>query len=256
MKADLRAPSPRTARQLVAQPISAMSLGTIAALPLLPFAAATAVLVVAAIQGVVFLLVFGWQSFRSNFGAIHWMWSSFAGTLVMGWMLGTISLVLVVSTGRRDSAPWVLAGGWACLLSVWLLAAWLEWRRLHSKEQGDHGSWAQANLDRQTNVMASLVSGRTTPGTQGLALAAVALGVNVPLVFRLAGVGEPSMLALMWIACCGLVVWVCGWHLGPMLGRAWFVRGIERRERRVFSGEGLPALQQLRRQHWLGRYFT
>jgi hypothetical protein len=59
-----------------------------------------------------------------------------------------------------------------------------------------------------------------------------------------------------WLGMAALVAWLSGRLLGPMLGCASFARMIEIREGRVFLGEGLPALQALRRQHWLGRFFA
>jgi hypothetical protein len=61
---------------------------------------------------------------------------------------------------------------------------------------------------------------------------------------------------MLWLGTVVLVVWMRGWHLGPMLGRACFVASLEAAEGRRYVGEGLPALQVLRRTHGLGRHLV
>jgi hypothetical protein len=166
-----------------------------------------------------------------------------------------MSVVVLVKAGGRDAAALPLLCGWLAVIAVWSLSAWWALRQL--RLEGADGAWAQAHLDRRAGVVRSLASGKPVAlGAAAWALPAVALGINLPMLLRLSGMDEPLVLTLLWLGTAALVVWICGWHLGPMLGRACFVAGLEMSESRRYVGEGFAALQSLRRRHWLGRFLA
>lgn len=151
-------------------------------------------------------LMAGWVAYRSDLGARHTLANSVIYILSFAPFLGGTNLVLLHMTGLGHlSFPMWLAGVATVLVPV-IGSAWQTRSRL--KAEGVAGPWAHKYLDLYKGSVArdafrsvESLQPSIVPWQIGV------LAVNVPLVWRLQGGSDTSLLALALIMLVVASVW-------------------------------------------------
>ncbi len=240
--------------QMLALPASGLAMGLLTALLYEAALGPALAWALGALLGAMLGLVAGWVAYRGDGAARHTVGNSLLYVLAAAPFAGGGSLLLAQMTGLQAwrAAAWV--AGLVTVLAPVLGTAWLTRRRLTA--EGETGSWARSHLDLRAGVLVpgALAAGAVPrPAVAPWLVGAMAL--NVPLAWRLMGGADTGLLVLGLACLVAGVVWGGAAQAGPALGAAWFVLDLERRTGRRLRHPQWAGVQDMRRSHWLARWF-
>ncbi len=240
--------------QLVALPVSGFLLGLMVSLAYVRLMGWPWALAAGAVLGLMLCSTAAWLAYRSDGGARHTLANGLLYLLGIAPLLGGACLVLAQMTQRNDWAALAWAAGAATAVAPVLGSAWQTHARLAA--EGDSGPWVRKNLDLRKGVLVSGALGAAGSPRPAMAPWQVgALAVNLPLLWRLQGGGDTGLLAAAALLMVVGVVWAGVAQVGPAMGAAWFVLGLERRTGQRLHHLQWPEAQAMRRSHWLARRF-
>jgi len=240
--------------QMLALPVSGLGWGLLNSLLYERALGATLAWLAGWALAIVLCLVAGWVAYRSDGAARHRMGNSLLYLLAMAPFVGGACLVLAQMT-RLDA--WIIAAWTVGVMTVIapVLGPALQ-TRARLVAEGETGPWARTHLDLRKGILMPDAFGAVEPPRSAMTPWQIgALAVNLPLVWRLMGGGDTSLLALAMIVMSATLVWVGVKQVGPALGAAWFVLDIERRTGQRLRNPEWAEVQAMRRSHWLARWF-
>ena len=240
-------------RQMLALPASGFLMGLLIALLYAPALGSTMAWAVGATLALVLGMTGAWVAYRSDGAARHTVGNSLLYGLSAAPFLGGACLVLAQMAGLDSWRIPAWMAGVATVVVPVLGSAWLTRARLDG--EGATGPWARAHLDLRASVLspdalaaAAQKRPALTPWLVG------ALGVNLPLAWRVLGGGQAGLLVLGLALLVAGVVWGGVAQVGPALGAAWHVLDIERRTGQRLRHPQWAEMQAVRRAHWLARW--
>ena len=240
--------------QLLSGPISAAAMGLLTSLLYVGALGWPQALAGGTLLGLVLGCFAGWMAYRSDCAARHLAVGIPLYMLLMGGFAGGGNLMLMQLAGFGEwSAPaWLI--GVTVAIAPTLGAARAVRRRLSA--EGDDGPWVRQHLDLRKALLNAdgLLSSRG-PRPSIMAWQVGALAANLPLLWRLHGGQDTGLLALAMVTLAVGLVWGGVAQAGPALGKAWFVLDLERRTGLRLRNSQWDEIQDLRRNHWLARWF-
>lgn len=253
MKAGNSGPAPLTRGQLIGMPFGAALVGGATAGFFSKMLSPTSTLALAAVLSITLGGLTGWVAYRSDFAARHGLVGSALMLCLLGALLAGSAVMTVSMAGAPQLASLGIVSAALTLGSTFVVAAVRQYRQLD--REGPQGPWPRANLNLAAGTLRDGALVAATSGGSTLAPGLVlALGVNIPLMYRGFGVADaqamPWVLALLALAS----AWACTSFIGPMAGKAWYLLQIEKQTGRRFEHEHYGALQALRRGLWLSRW--
>lgn len=240
--------------QLLAGPASALLMGWLTSLFYTQALGWPLALSVGAVLALLMGSLAAWMAWRSDFAARHLVVGLALYLLLMGPFAGGANLLLVHLAGRPELSGWAWLMGVAVAVVPVVGPAWLVRQRLNAA--GDEGPWVRENVDRRRGLIGPGALG-ASPGLRPPTSAWLvgALAVNVPLLWRMQGGKDSGLMAIAMALLVVGLVWAGVAQAGPALGKALFLLDLERRTGQRLRHPEWKQLQDLRRSHWLARWF-
>ena len=205
-----------------------------------------------AASSIVLAIATGWMAYRSGFAARHAVVGTALFILMMEiLLLGTTALA--VDLAGRSTAAWPALAVVAATAALPLL--WTAFCvRARLRAEGDDGPWVRSNLDPAAGAMrASALVAHAGDGTWMPGWLVGAVAVNSVALLRSTGASEFRLLSVGVALLAVATVWAGVGQVGPMLGKALFILGLERKTGLRYRHEHWPAIQVVRRSFWLSR---
>lgn len=240
--------------QLLAVPLSGALCGLLNALPYAPMLGWPGVLAAGSVLGLLLLALGAWMSWRSDGGPRYYIAGAALFVLSMGLLLAGGSLVLAQMLGAERWAGLAWAGGLLTVCGPVLGTAWPAYSRC--RQQASVGQWSRQPIEQRYGLLLpSAQAAGAAPVFRVTPWLVAALAVNVPLLIKGLGGGDALVLVLGLLGLALGLVWVAVRQVGPALGAAWYLLGLEREQGRRLRHPQWAQLQALRRGHWLARWF-
>ncbi|UXH80166.1 hypothetical protein [Roseateles amylovorans] len=212
----------------------------------------SAVLTMAPVTGVLFLLYGLHMTYRSRFSPDEGLLSFLVGIAFFGSLLVASTTSLAWQAQRSDLGGLALALAVAGGTGSVVLGFLVEKRRLSDRVDGIPVV-LKPLVDLQKHRLRSLPVERPAPAIGRIAFLA-ALVMNVPLVLQLHGFDGNSALWLVMPLLFAAVAYILATGVGPALARIQSLQEIERRTGRQFTTERLEELAEMRNGLWLARW--
>jgi len=244
--------SPLTRAQLIALPLYG---GLFAAISTLGFSKllsheALLILMMALVSAQTGLAA--WMAYRSDYATRHGLVAPAFGLLCAVPLVAGLAVVALGMAGIPELAALAIVSISGSMLLAVAWALWSQLRRL--VRAGSDGPWVRDHVDADAGRIRAdtLVH---TPGDAAFRKPwlAVAFGVNLPLIYQSWGITNNQVMPVILVAMLAGSVWFCASVIGPMAGKAMYLRQLERRSGRRLFHEGYDDLQALRRGFWLSR---
>jgi hypothetical protein len=244
--------SPLTRAQLITLPLYG---GFFAAMSTLGFSKylgheGLLILMTALISAQIVLAV--WMVYRSDYATRHGMVAPAFGLLCAVPLVAGLAVVALSMAGIPElSELAIISVSGSMLLTV----AWTLWSQLrHLVREGPDGPWVREHVDADAcRIRADTLIRAPGDAASRKPWLAVAIGVNLPLIYQSWGITDNQVMPVILVAMVAGSVWFCATVIGPMAGKAMYLRRLERASGRRLFHEGYDDLQALRRGFWLSR---
>ena len=193
-----------------------------------------------------------WIVYRSDYATRHGMVASVFTLLFVLPFVAGFAVVATAVVGVPEMAGLATAG---VSIPMLFTAAWALRRQLLCLvREGPDGSWVRQHVDADAGrIRADTLLHGAGDAPSRKPWLAIAFGVNLPLIYQSWGITDRQVLPWLLVALVAGGLWLCAAVIGPMAGKALYLRRLERAAGRRFFHEGYDDLQALRRGFWLSR---
>ncbi len=244
--------SPLTRAQLITLPLSGGFFAAISTLGFLKYLSGEALLILMTALISAQIVIAAWVVYRSDYATRHGMVAPAFGLLCAVPLVASLAVVALSMAGIPELSELAIISVSGSMLLTVASTLWSQLRRL--VREGPDGPWAREHVDTDAGrIRADTLVRAPGDAASRKPWLAVAIGVNLPLIYQSWGITDNQVMPVILVAMIAGSVWFCATVIGPMAGKAMYLRRLERASGRRLFHEGYDDLQALRRGFWLSR---